>query len=94
MTLYKINLKGIPEVYLRHSSDLSLVSVLEDNQNLADRLADKSLPDITVTSFPVGEDGFMAPVKIYTPKGLDVTKKHPMILYIYGGPGAQQVASR
>jgi dipeptidyl-peptidase-4 len=49
---------------------------------------------MTVTSFPVGKDGFMAPVKMYTPKGLDVTKKHPMILYIYGGPGAQQVSSR
>jgi len=92
--IHKCGGQGIPEVYLRQSSDLSLVSILEDNQNLKDRLADKSLPDMTVTSFPVGEDGFMAPVKMYTPKGLDVTKKHPMILYIYGGPGAQQVSSR
>jgi len=36
-------------------------------------------------------DGFMLPAQISTPQGFDSTKKYPLILYVYGGPGSPTV---
>jgi dipeptidyl-peptidase-4 len=37
-------------------------------------------------------DGFMLPAQISTPAGFDSTKKYPVIVYVYGGPGSPSVS--
>lgn len=37
-------------------------------------------------------DGFMLPAQISTPEGFDSTKKYPVIVYVYGGPGSPSVS--
>jgi dipeptidyl-peptidase-4 len=37
-------------------------------------------------------DGFMLPAQISTPAGFDSTKKYPVIIYVYGGPGSPSVS--
>lgn len=37
------------------------------------------------------EDGLELPAMMFKPANFDSTKKYPAIVYIYGGPGAQQV---
>jgi len=91
--IHKCRGEVIPEVNLRLTSDSSTVYILEDNADLKDRLTFKSLPTINYLTVPVG-DGFEAPVKMYIPPDFDPAAKYPMILYIYGGPGAQQVTAR
>jgi dipeptidyl-peptidase-4 len=40
------------------------------------------------------EDGFSLPVRWFLPPGFDKTKKYPVILNVYGGPGAPVVSDR
>jgi dipeptidyl-peptidase-4 len=40
------------------------------------------------------EDGLELPATIIKPKGFDPAKKYPVLIYVYGGPGAQQVWDR
>lgn len=37
------------------------------------------------------EDGLELPATMIKPKNFDLSKKYPAIIYVYGGPGAQQV---
>ena len=37
-------------------------------------------------------DGFMLPAQLSTPAAFDSTRKYPLILYVYGGPGYPTVA--
>jgi dipeptidyl-peptidase 4 len=37
-------------------------------------------------------DGFMLPAQISTPAGFDSTKRYPVIVYVYGGPGSPSVS--
>ena len=51
------------------------------------------LPNIENTFISVGSSGqFSAPVKIMSPPHMEPGVKYPVIVYVYGGPGAQQVS--
>ena len=82
---------GIPESVLRRSSDHSTVFVFEDNQELEQKLAEKTLPERIDTSIGV-DGGFSAPVKIQLPPHMEDGVKYPVLVYVYGGPGSQQVS--
>lgn len=47
--------------------------------------------DLKVT---VGTRGLEAPVMLKLPKGYDANKKYPLLVYVYGGPGSQNIDQR
>jgi len=84
---------NIPESGLRKTSDNSLVYLLESNTDLEEKLSDKSLPLIASTSYNVGPNNqFSVPVKIFYPPHMDQNTQYPVLVYVYGGPGFQQVS--
>ena len=86
-------MQGIPESSLRNTSDNSLVYLFEDNKELEEKLQSKSLPDITYTNIDIPGTSFQSPVKILTPPNMSSNTSYPVIVYVYGGPGYQQVSN-
>lgn len=69
------------------------VRVLEDNQLLKERLTKYDLTTAEITNYKnaYGEslNAFMMKPKIF-----DATKKYPVLMYVYGGPGHQLAVNR
>ncbi len=79
-----------PEIITLRNSNGKTLRVLEDNHALKDtlknyRLGKKSFFRFT-TSQGTGLNGWML-----TPPGFDSTKKYPVLMYVYGGPGSNTV---
>ncbi len=66
------------------------IKVLEDNQELRDQLAGFSLGQKEFFSFPT-VDGTELNGYIIKPADFDPNKKYPVLMYVYGGPGSQNV---
>lgn len=64
--------------------------VLEDNQALKDRLAGFALGKKEFFTFPT-VDGTELNGYIIKPADFDPNKKYPVLMYVYGGPGSQNV---
>jgi len=79
------------KVTLNESSG-KLVKVLEDNQELRDRLSNYALSQKEFFSFNTVEgtalNGYMI-----KPADFDPNKKYPVLMYVYGGPGSQNVTN-
>ena len=84
-------MQGIPESSLRRTSDHAMIYLFEANTELEEKLTVKTLPDIINTNVTIGDGPFVAPVKIFTPPHMEPDMKYPVIVYVYGGPGFQQV---
>jgi len=88
---------GVPPVYTVNLSSGEEVRVIEDNEALRNKLAEYqiskpkfftiSTPEITL---PDGSEVELNAWKIL-PYNFDPTKKYPVLLSIYGGPGSQEV---
>jgi dipeptidyl-peptidase-4 len=66
------------------------IKVLENNQALRDQLAGFALGKKEFFSFPT-VDGTELNGYIIKPADFDPSKKYPVLLYVYGGPGSQNV---
>ncbi|OOG69380.1 S9 family peptidase [Algoriphagus sp. A40] len=66
------------------------IKVLEDNQVLKDRLAGFAMGKKEFFTFPT-VDGTELNGYIIKPSDFDPTKKYPVLMYVYGGPGSQNV---
>ncbi|WP_338220899.1 S9 family peptidase [Algoriphagus sp. oki45] len=66
------------------------LKVLEDNQALKDRLAGFALGKKEFFTFPT-VDGTELNGYIIKPADFDPSKKYPVLMYVYGGPGSQNV---
>jgi dipeptidyl-peptidase 4 len=66
------------------------IKVLEDNQALRDQLAGFALGKKEFFSFPT-VDGTELNGYIIKPADFDPNKKYPVLMYVYGGPGSQNV---
>lgn len=66
------------------------IKVLEDNQALIDQLAGFALGKKEFFSFPT-VDGTELNGYIIKPADFDPNKKYPVLMYVYGGPGSQNV---
>ncbi|MCE2708663.1 MAG: S9 family peptidase [Bacteroidota bacterium] len=64
--------------------------VLEDNQALKDRMASFALGKKEFFTFPT-VDGTTLNGYLIKPADFDPNKKYPVLLYVYGGPGSQNV---
>lgn len=64
--------------------------VLEDNKQVTEALRDKNLGKAEFFTFTTGE-GIVLNGWMLKPYNFDASKKYPVILYQYGGPGSQSV---
>ena len=80
-----------PTTYtLNDSKSGKLVQVIENNEVLATKLKNYNLPskDFFVLKTPKGNELNAWMIK---PKNFDASKKYPVFMYQYSGPGSQQV---
>ncbi|WP_207425508.1 S9 family peptidase [Pedobacter sp. SYSU D00535] len=80
-----------PAVITLHDHSGKQIRVLEDNARLRQTLKNFSIPTTEFFSFKTSEgvslNGYMI-----KPNNFNPTKKYPVLLYVYGGPGSQMVA--
>lgn len=81
-----------PYVYTLHSQKGKLLSTLLDNRSLQEKMAEYGWSQREAFSFTTGEgvklDGWML-----KPTHFDASKKYPVIMFQYSGPGSQQVVN-
>ncbi|MDE6555708.1 MAG: S9 family peptidase [Duncaniella sp.] len=80
-----------PSTNLCNSRTGKSVRTLVDNSDVASRFASAPKPEFI--SIP-GADGLAYNAYIYRPAGFSPSKKYPVIMYQYSGPGSQQVLDR
>ncbi|SHK11207.1 S9 family peptidase [Hymenobacter psychrotolerans] len=82
---------GQPQVVsLRNGQDGKLVKTLEDNARLRQKLGDYNLGKLEFINFKTAE-GVELNASVLKPANFDASKKYPVLMYVYGGPGSQTV---
>lgn len=80
-----------PPVYTLSGADGSKIRVLEDNAALKQH-ASKWTVDKEFITIP--SDGCQLNAYIFKPHNFDPSKKYPVVMYQYSGPGSQEVLDR
>jgi len=83
------NISNPPSLAL-YKSDGSKKLVLAESDLAGFKKYDAQFAELTHVP---ARDGFMLPVSITKPKDFDPSKKYPVIVSVYGGPSAPQVAN-
>ena len=78
--------------YTLHDAGGKLVTTLQDNAALQQKMADYGTGRKQFGSFVTGMGNELNCYTI-TPSDFDSTKRHPVLIYVYGGPGNQQVTN-
>lgn len=98
-------LKGYNFFLLRHQAANSVptstlidakgntIKVLEDNKELANKLKEYNLGNLSYLQIP-NDTGDLLNVYMITPPNFDAQKKYPVLMYQYSGPGSQQVTNK
>jgi len=81
------------KVSLYRSSNAQLVKVLEDNADLRARLTGYTISPKEFTVIKTA-DGVELNSWIIKPANFDPNKKYPLLMFVYGGPGSQQVLNQ
>lgn len=84
------NITTAPRYALVSATTGKEVRVLEDNSSYQSKWADAPKPEF----FTMTSDGITLNGYIIRPKDFDASKKYPVILSQYSGPGSQQVLNR
>lgn len=84
-------LNKVPVYYLRDANG-DIKRTLEDNKDLKDKMKEYALGNVKFMKIKGTND--MLNAWIITPPGFDSTKKYPVLMYQYSGPGSQEVADR
>ncbi|HJR17208.1 MAG TPA: S9 family peptidase [Gemmatimonadales bacterium] len=79
-----------PRIRLVRLSGHRVLRTLVDNAALASRLAMLRKGTFEFFSIPV-DDGAPMPALLIKPPGFDSTRKYPLLLHVYGGPGKSTV---
>lgn len=82
-----------PPVYELMNADGRLLRVLEDNSSLKNKLKNYNISPAKFSSINNELGQSMNAFSIY-PNAFDSTQKHPLLMYVYGGPGSQTVMNR
>lgn len=77
-------------VYTLYKSNGSKMRVLEDNTAYAARVADLPKREF----FTIPSDGYSLNAYIIKPEGFNPSKKYPVVMDQYSGPGSQSVCNR
>ncbi|SNR74148.1 S9 family peptidase [Hymenobacter mucosus] len=82
---------GEPQVVsLRSGQDGKLVKVLEDNAALRQKLTNFTFSKLEFINFKTAS-GVALNASVLKPANFDPSKKYPVLMYVYGGPGSQTV---
>lgn len=81
-----------PTVVTLHRANGKVLRTLEDNAKLKESLSDWEIPVKEFFTVPV--NGVELNAYILKPKDFDSTKKYPVFMTQYSGPGSQSVADR
>jgi dipeptidyl-peptidase-4 len=82
---------GQPQVVsLRNGQDGKLVKTLEDNAKLRQKLTEYNLGKLEFITFKT-DQGVELNASVLKPSNFDASKKYPVLMYVYGGPGSQTV---
>ena len=79
-----------PVVYTLNNNSGKVLSTLVDNKGLKEKLAAYDLGTRELFSFTTSE-GVKLNGWMFKPAGFDASRRYPVIMYQYGGPGNQQV---
>lgn len=82
-----------PTLVRLHSADGKVVRVLEDNKALKEKLAEYQVPQKEFFTFKTSE-GIELNAYMIKPQDFDSSKKYPVFMTQYSGPGSQSVANR
>ncbi|HRY33029.1 MAG TPA: S9 family peptidase [Bacteroidales bacterium] len=67
--------------------------ILEDNAALSQKVSEYQFGRVEFMSIP-GADGTLLNAYMIKPAGFDQSKKYPVLMNVYGGPGSQSVENR
>ncbi|GHU85434.1 peptidase S9 [Bacteroidia bacterium] len=81
-----------PDIYSLCDKNGNVIKILENNKIVANRLQQYNFVDKEFGNIPYMEDSLS--YCILKPKVLEPGKKYPLIIYVYGGPGAQIVEDK
>lgn len=81
------------KVSLYRSANAQLVKVLEDNADLRARLSGYTISPKEFTVIKTA-DGVELNSWMIKPANFDPNKKYPLLMFVYGGPGSQQVLNQ
>jgi len=81
----------VPVYYLRNAQG-KIIRTLEDNKSLEEKMKEYALGKVRLMKIK----GATATLNSWmiTPPGFDSTKKYPVLMYQYSGPGSQEVGDR
>ena len=82
-----------PPTWTLHQADGTQLSVLQDNEALAQRLDALDLPAPQFTSLSAA-DGTPLNAYVLKPNDFERTREYPVLMYVYGGPGVQTVTNQ
>ncbi len=86
------NYANSPNRVSLHSNDGKEIRVLEENDALKEKMASMSLSAVEFFDFKTSE-GITLNAWMMKPKDFDATKKYPVLMFVYGGPGSQTVTN-
>jgi dipeptidyl-peptidase 4 len=88
-----VSTMNTPPVYSLCNASGKLVRTLEDNKALLEKLKDYQLSEV---KFSIQKNELGQDMNKFTllPPNFDSTQKHPLLMYVYGGPGSQTVMNR
>ncbi len=87
------NVADTPAYISLHKISGEKIRVLEDNAELIDKRKEYNFGKKEYFSFKTSEGVELNACKIL-PKDFDPTKKYPVLMFVYGGPGSQKVLNR
>ena len=79
-----------PPVYALYSNEGKLIKTLEDNRELKEKTVKSSCSVVGFSEFTL-KNGTKLNYWEIKPKEFNSSKKYPVLMYVYGGPGSQQV---
>ncbi len=91
--IYTYSNMNTPPVYKLMTRTGEIVRELEDNSRLNRMVQHLPHSPVRLTQVP-GADGTPLNAALVYPVDFDSTKKYPLLMYVYGGPGIQMVKNR
>ncbi|RYZ42146.1 MAG: S9 family peptidase, partial [Sphingobacteriales bacterium] len=82
-----------PPVFYLKDMQGRVVRTLEENKELKSKMQEYDLGRISFRSFP-GDRGNHLNAWMITPPNFDSTRRYPVLMFQYSGPGSQQVADK
>jgi dipeptidyl-peptidase-4 len=95
LTMYvdEVSTAAAPPVQTLHGADGQVIRTMDANEELAAAVSALDLPAPEFVTLP-GDDGTPLNAMIMKPRDFDPARRYPVLMFVYGGPGSQQVADR